>query len=291
MCKLQSRRSSEKYRTHSQLRRDLVEGKICGLELRFVPLDRLIFTKFEALTRTLCIFHNQIGCSFKIMSTKVCSPSLSTRKRSRVRDPSPDMFAVDEDDEDDSFSMPVESEHENCVTPSRRKFLSKSFSNNSSPMVSPSSGKQQILKQTNVLPTATNLEYNNQILPLSNSKLSANYSISSLMSTGDANHFGLNSRMKEALRSNKISTCRLEFSTNSSLSCETPAIYTLNNSTITLQTSIHSGPNFGLSDGVWKIIQESKGIKQFYDWQIQCLNKAIKSNKNLLYSLPTSGKQ
>ena len=224
-----------------------------------------------------------------MMSTKSCSPSVSTRKRTRERDPSPDMFAVDEDDDDDSSGMPVESDQQNCVTPNRIKRQSKSFTDNSSRLTPPSSSEQQTLKRNILLSPAKNLENNNQMLPPSDSKLSGSYSMSSLRSTADSNHFGLNSRMKEALRSSDLSTCRLEFSTNLSLSGETPAIYTLNNSNIPTQSSIHSGPNFGLSDGVWQAIQQTKGITNLYDWQIQCLNKAIKSHQNLLYSLPTSG--
>ena len=222
------------------------------------------------------------------MSTHICSPSLSTRKRIRVRDPSPDMFAVDEDDDDDSFEVDRQN---NCVTPDRIKTQSNSFTDNTNRLTTSSYTQQEALKRDMVWSNTPNPEINSQGIQFSQSQQPVNYSMSSLMSSAESNHFGLNSRMNEALRSNNLPARRLEFSNNISLnmSCESPAIYSLNNNNIPTQTSIHAGPNFGLSDGVWKAIQENKGIEKLYDWQIQCLNKAIKSHQNLLYSLPTSG--
>ena len=50
-----------------------------------------------------------------------------------------------------------------------------------------------------------------------------------------------------------------------------------------------SGPNYGLSNFVWSEVKKAKGIANLYDWQDQCLKKAVESPHNLIYSLPTSG--
>ncbi|XP_036138316.1 helicase POLQ-like isoform X2 [Monomorium pharaonis] len=46
---------------------------------------------------------------------------------------------------------------------------------------------------------------------------------------------------------------------------------------------------YGLSDTVKKLIQEIKGICELYQWQDECLKLAIRTKKNLIYALPTSG--
>ncbi|EFN77230.1 ATP-dependent DNA helicase HEL308 [Harpegnathos saltator] len=46
---------------------------------------------------------------------------------------------------------------------------------------------------------------------------------------------------------------------------------------------------YGLSDVAKKMIQEVKGICELYEWQDECLKLAIKTRKNLIYALPTSG--
>uniref|UniRef100_A0A1B6C9I7 Helicase POLQ-like n=2 Tax=Clastoptera arizonana TaxID=38151 RepID=A0A1B6C9I7_9HEMI len=47
---------------------------------------------------------------------------------------------------------------------------------------------------------------------------------------------------------------------------------------------------FGLPSKVKQLIKKYKGIENLYAWQEECLNlPAIKSRKNLVYSLPTSG--
>ncbi|XP_012054135.1 PREDICTED: helicase POLQ-like [Atta cephalotes] len=46
---------------------------------------------------------------------------------------------------------------------------------------------------------------------------------------------------------------------------------------------------YGLSDTVKKLIQEVKGICELYQWQDELLKLAIKTKKNLIYALPTSG--
>ncbi|KAE9534778.1 hypothetical protein AGLY_008070 [Aphis glycines] len=47
---------------------------------------------------------------------------------------------------------------------------------------------------------------------------------------------------------------------------------------------------FGLPNKVKHLFKKHKKITQLYDWQIECLNlEAIKTRKNLVYALPTSG--
>ncbi|KAF0759569.1 helicase POLQ-like isoform X1 [Aphis craccivora] len=47
---------------------------------------------------------------------------------------------------------------------------------------------------------------------------------------------------------------------------------------------------FGLPNKVKHLFKKHKRITQLYDWQIECLNlEAIKTRKNLVYALPTSG--
>lgn len=139
-------------------------------------------------------------------------------------------------------------------------------------------------------PPTKHQENNNQYYPPSDSKLSSGCSISSLRSTLNSDNFGLNTRMKAVLHSSASRHNNSSgYSSHTSSSGETPVIYTLNNSVVPTQTSIHCGPHYGLSEGVWQILQQTKGIKNLYEWQNQCLQMALKSNQNLLYSLPTSG--
>ncbi|XP_017776106.1 PREDICTED: helicase POLQ-like [Nicrophorus vespilloides] len=50
------------------------------------------------------------------------------------------------------------------------------------------------------------------------------------------------------------------------------------------------GQFYGLPDKVKELVKTYKGIDKLYDWQNECLNlPAIKSRKNLIYALPTSG--
>ncbi|KYN36744.1 Helicase POLQ-like protein [Trachymyrmex septentrionalis] len=46
---------------------------------------------------------------------------------------------------------------------------------------------------------------------------------------------------------------------------------------------------YGLPDTVKKLIQEVKGICELYQWQDEFLKLAVKTKKNLIYALPTSG--
>ncbi|XP_077272175.1 mutagen-sensitive 301 isoform X3 [Temnothorax americanus] len=46
---------------------------------------------------------------------------------------------------------------------------------------------------------------------------------------------------------------------------------------------------YGLPDTVKKLIHEVKGISELYHWQDECLKLAIRTKKNLIYALPTSG--
>ena len=208
------------------------------------------------------------------MSEIICSSSASTRKRTRQeRRPSPDMFLSYEDDDDIFSGIPVEGDQESGFTQNRTKRPTKSLADSSNRLLSLSNSEEKS-------PSAeSDLENDTREI----------YSMSSLKSTADSNHSGLNSRMLEALRSTDSSACRLEFSNDLSFSTQTPAVYTLNCNSIPSQTSIYSGPNFGLSDDVWQEIQQAKGIKNLYDWQIECLNKALETNANFLYSIPSSG--
>jgi POLQ-like helicase len=115
----------------------------------------------------------------------------------------------------------------------------------------------------------------------------------SLMSTAASpNHFGLNARLQAVLNAKNSTPAKLyRFSSDSSpASGVTPPIYTLNNgSTISTQRPVFSGPHYGLSAEVWKVVQECKGVQTLYQWQEECLKKALESTLNLIYSLPTSG--
>jgi superfamily II RNA helicase len=218
--------------------------------------------------------------------------AFATRKRIRERDNSPDMFAAADEDED-VISSDKETKQDSkksliCKTPS--KDLTKLRPSSKSYLQSQQSSREQSPKQNILLSSSVQHHVNNnQSMLSSDSKVLGDCSMSSLRSTLNTNHFGLNSRLKEALHYGGLNNTRIGCSSRSS-SGETPPIYTLNNSNILpSQTSIHCGPHYGLSVGVWQAIQQTKGINSLYDWQDKCLNKAIKTNQNLLYSLPTSG--
>lgn len=224
------------------------------------------------------------------------SPSQCSRKRTRERDRSPDMFAVYEDEDSSVDPSNNHSDHinqltdtliENLIeTPIKQQLIKNSSVKRtlSSLSTPPSSFEHSPLGK--ILSSSSSCNGNKSpALQLSDSKPSPGCSISSLRSTIHPDHFGFNRRMKEGLKSDS----HYQYSSNSSATGKTPAIYTLNNSTVPTQAPAYSGPNYGLSDGVWQVIQNTKGIKNVYQWQDVCLNMAIKSNQNLIYSLPTSG--
>jgi POLQ-like helicase len=220
--------------------------------------------------------------------------AFATRKRIRERDNSPDMFAAaDEDEEVISSDKETKNESQNSrIRTNTSKDLTRLRPSSKSNFQTSQSSSEQSPKRKIMLSSSIQHHHdnNNQSLPSSDPKVSGDCSLSSLRSTIHTNHFGLNSRMKEALHSHGgLNSTRIECS-NRSLSSETPPIYTLNNGNIIpSQTSIHSGPHYGLSVGVWQAIQQTKGINTLYEWQDKCLNNAIKTNQNLVYSLPTSG--
>ncbi|XP_012216296.1 helicase POLQ-like [Linepithema humile] len=55
------------------------------------------------------------------------------------------------------------------------------------------------------------------------------------------------------------------------------------------ESSTKQSSFYGLTDTVKKLIQETKGICELYQWQDECLKSAISTKKNLIYALPTSG--
>ncbi|XP_012280090.1 helicase POLQ-like [Orussus abietinus] len=67
-------------------------------------------------------------------------------------------------------------------------------------------------------------------------------------------------------------------------SFDIPTPCSLNNSTDEQKTF------YGLPSRIKTLIQKVKGISELYQWQDECLNlQAVKSRKNLIYALPTSG--
>lgn len=244
----------------------------------------------------------------------ICPSNHLTRKRIRERDRSPDMFAPDDDEDlttvpsnmldlhynQQGFENDQNMEHKRAEKNQLKKSASSETRSCCSTKSSPntqtrhSSLSDRLSPRRKILSTSATpyensktSQQNSKSFPPSDSKSSNWCSISSLKST--INNFGLNSRMKEVLHSE--STSSLEYSSNlSSSSKKTPPVYTLNmNDIVPTQPSIHCGPHYGLSAQVWQAIQQAKGIKELYEWQDQCLNLALKSNQNLLYSLPTSG--
>lgn len=222
---------------------------------------------------------------------------MADRKRTRERERSPDMFLTEETDD--------ETDDENVVTSSSRKLEDTKgdsgidTSENLSIMEA-----DALLKDFFETPTSDNIpakkrqmlhcsftqqEGNIQTL-LGSRQSGINSSMNSLMSSASSTYnCGLNKKMNEALRSTTQTKRRLDYSTSSSIPGQTPAVYTLNNAQPGTQMPVHSGAIYGLSDSTWKIIQDTKKIKELYKWQDECLNRAIQTEKNLIYSLPTSG--
>lgn len=118
-------------------------------------------------------------------------------------------------------------------------------------------------------------------------KSSSQWSLaSSLRSTADTGNVRVNSLLKNAAGVSRCDTSRMTCTAS-----ETQAIYTLNTSVKNNDTPspTYSGPFYGLSEQVWTIVQQAKSIKCLYQWQMDCLKKALSTDRNLLYSLPTSG--
>lgn len=46
---------------------------------------------------------------------------------------------------------------------------------------------------------------------------------------------------------------------------------------------------YGLGDSMLEHLKNFRGINKLYEWQIECLNKAIATEKNFIYTSPTSG--
>jgi len=203
------------------------------------------------------------------------SPAFNTRRRKR-RSVSPDLFGDQETDQPD-LAVP---KHERTPTLTPKSPAERRSKIGDLKRTTPkrAAQKRQILSPITV-PVNTGV-------PRSRSP-SQNPLCSSLQST--ANNCGLNTRLKSVLFSNINSQSRLDISSLPS-SNQTQAVYTLNNGNhVTTQKSVFSGPFFGLSEAVWKMIQQCKGVASLYEWQKECLNKALDSDHNLLYSLPTSG--
>jgi len=202
------------------------------------------------------------------------SPAFNTRRRKR-RSLSPDLFGDLESDQPDLAIAKHEDNSPLLGSPAGTR-QNRCSSKKTTP-------KRQILSPISV---SGNTRLSRT--PTNGSKSPSQSSMcSSLRST--ANNCGLNSRLKTVLRSNTNSQSRLDISSLPS-SNQTQAVYTLNNRNLeATQKSVFSGPVFGLSEAVWKTVQQCKGITSLYEWQKECLNKALDSNHNLLYSLPTSG--
>lgn len=236
----------------------------------------------------------------------------SSKKRIRERDQSPDMFAPDEYIDQDSIPCVFFDDSENC----HKKKNVEQVLTESDDIVAQQNLKTIDFKEypvnvtrlntidhrickfpsisfqtTNKLQVVANTETldENSERYSSNDSEQLNFcSLSSLNST--INNFGLNNKMKEIIHLE--STNSLEYSSYSPSSSfsNTPVIYSLDMSRIYTQSSNeYWGPHYGLSTQVWKVIQDMKGINDLYEWQDKCLNLAIESNRNLIYSLPTSG--
>lgn len=253
---------------------------------------------------------------------EITSPYLNTRSRKRTRDreSSPDMFAMDDEEEDEEVVMmkllsdkdcnlntestvgPIQNqlqkETRKPSEPSSPVFKFKQNNQVSSPKpTSQSPGSSgRYLQKRNIQPssghgsTAVHLKENEINGAKNITQTPASYS--SLKSTISSNRLGLNTRLNGVLHANgsHSSENKLEFSSHASPSGKTQTVYTLNLAdTQPTQHPMHCGPHYGLSGNVWQLIQQAKGIDKLYNWQDQCLKKAVSTEKNLLYSLPTSG--
>lgn len=218
-------------------------------------------------------------------------PDLRTRKRMRERSLSPDMFldVTDEDEEENRHFQKVDNLKQFDSTEEPNGVLYTTANNITqypkSPLSECNPNKPQIL-----MTSLHSQQGKESYSTVGDSKIQISCCINSLKSTAGANNFGLNTKMREILRSGSQTVSKVEYSSHSTIEqSPCPAVYTLNNSKTQTQPSKHVGTNYGLSDSTWKTIQQTRGIKQLYEWQKECLNSAIKTDRNLIYSLPTSG--
>lgn len=259
---------------------------------------------------------------------ELSSPSCNTRsrKRNRDREPSPDMFAMDDEEEEDEEALMAKLLNvSNMATRSPvnnklGKALDKTPTPKETKISSEPNSPVYNFKNTRVSstpkPIAESPMSSRRRLSKKYSQSSSGYgsaeksgtqnvncsiknitqcpaSFSSLRSTLSSNKLGLNTRLNEVLRANGShngENSKYEYSSHATPAGNTQAVYTLNNSeAVPTQLPIHCGPNYGLSDNVWHLIQQARNISTLYDWQDQCLKNAVSTDKNLLYSLPTSG--
>lgn len=185
------------------------------------------------------------------------------------------MFAEEEDETDENVRV------QDLTKDSGISNTSESNSPAAQTFLSPAAPSKSVKSQNPVISPS-----------ISSSKATSQSSISSTLKSTlnqTSNNFGLVSRVRQALRSNGLNTTRMELSGSASPSGTTPAVYTLLNAGAQVEPNAFAGPHYGLSDLVWAEVKQAKGITALYDWQDQCLNKAVETSNNLLYSLPTSG--
>lgn len=215
-----------------------------------------------------------------------------SRKRVRQRDYSPDMF-LDLSDDDQSENPDTLLDQENTVDSKPSDsiiFMTKEEVNHtscSSPKTSqphcahslePLPKKQQVPVKQADLNIAPAVEY-----------FKTTCNLNSLQSTSNHNNYGLNTKMRIALCCVSQTVSTANYSSQTVSSQANPVVYTLNNKIPAQPEQNQSASNVGLSDYTWKTITHIRGIKKLYEWQKECLDGAIKTEKNLIYSLPTSG--
>ena len=228
---------------------------------------------------------------------------MTGKKRVRERDPSPDMFLMDDegttDEEEDQVDTSRDDDdkaqlRDSGICDTETENMSKAQHVVNKPEYLFETPKSQLLppKKRQVLTSTMNNQQQENIHSLDPKQSVVDCSMNSLMSSANSTYnCGLNRKMNEALRSSTQTKRKLNYSiTNCSPPDQTPPVYTLNNNIkVATQLPVHSGPKYGLSETTWQVIKKTKGIRKLYDWQEECLNKALQTEKNLIYSLPTSG--
>ena len=130
-------------------------------------------------------------------------------------------------------------------------------------------------------------------------------SMNSLVSSANSTYIcGLDRKVDKVLGSSTQTKRKLNYSiessnqtkkvnysiTNCSPPGPTPPVYTLNNTNkVATQLPAHSGPKYDLSENTWQVIMKTKGITKLHNWQEDRLNKALQTDSNFTYSVPTSG--